>query len=476
MSSSRKAFFAGLLMLVFAVGCERMRSQPLNIVLITVDTLRADRLAPYGYEKVRSPHIQALADDGILFESAICDTTWTTPSVASVMTGKYPFEHGVRTLINRLPQSETTLAEVMAQQGYRTGAIVGSFPLDRRFGFAQGFDSYDDDVNTAYFGAAPEAPDEALFDGSSRDMWEWYSGRLRTQAYRPDDQVATRAIEWLDGNDSAPFFLWVHFFGPHEKPNAAIGGKRHGKNKRPAREVLYDRDVEKTDRQVGRVLDRIALDSRADRTVILFHSDHGQTLSEHEKPGHGFDLYDTNARVPLIIRLPGGERAGTRVARLVRNIDIFPTLAGLAGAKGRVGSRAQDLLSSSGGDEPHAYLETFLWTSAYAANDEKEVRDANKPRWGLRGLRTARFKLIVRAPIPGIELAPDEESLESAPKLYDLEADPGEELNVASVNPEQLTRMLELLGRYPDRVARSRETLELDASARESLQALGYLE
>jgi arylsulfatase A-like enzyme len=462
------------------LACRENPENRLNVVLITVDTLRADRLEPYGYRRARTPHIQRLAEEGILFEKAFCDTTWTTPSIASLLTGKYPFDHGLQTYLNRLSTDESTLAELLAEQGYRTGAIVASFPVDRRFGLAQGFESYDDEADKGYLdGTRSPGPKEEWFDGTKQEMWRWYMGRRMTRTYRTDHQVAKRAIEWLDRHDDDPFFLWVHFYGPHEKLKPR--SRRIGREKRRAmREAAYDRDVAITDRQVGRLLTRLGRDPRMDRTAIVFHSDHGETLSEREEPGHGFDLYETTAHVPLILRLPGGERGGTRSSRIVRNIDVFPTLLRLAEIDVPEGLPGRDLLIADQEEGAHAYIESFLHTSDYGADEAESVAGLHGFRWGLRGLRTSRWKLVVRTPIREDS---DETTVEAEPlpepvfELYDLEADPEERRNLASSEPEQLERLLALLQSYPATgPGEAGEPLELDAAARENLRALGYLE
>jgi arylsulfatase A-like enzyme len=273
----------------------------------------------------------------------------------------------------------------------------------------------------------------------------------------------------------------VHFYGPHEKLKRSPFRRMSRQKQRAMREAAYDRDVVVTDRQVGRLLARLERDPRMDRTAIVFQSDHGETLSEHEEPGHGFDLYETTAHVPLILRLPGGERGGTRSSRIVRNIDIFPTLLRLAGLEVPEDRPGQDLLAVREGDGGHAYIESFLHTSVYADDGVEPVTGLQGIRWGLRGLRTSRWKLVVRTPI---RERTDESTAEVEPlpepeiELYDLEADPEERSNLASSEPEQLERLLALLQSYPERGPGEAggETIGLDATARENLRALGYLE
>jgi len=446
-----------LLMGAFAAGCGNAdpSARP-NIVLITVDTLRADRVNPYGYEAIRTPAIQQLADEGVVFEKAFCDTTWTIPSVASTMTGKYPVEHGVRTPFDRLAQGETTLAELLRSHGYRTAAIVGSFPVDHRFGFDQGFDSYDDETSRPYVAAErPEPVKDEWFDGTRHERLQWYEQRMQGDAYRSDAEVADRVLGWLDANHEAPVFLWIHFFGPHQKP-ARTPQPTDPRERRIAMSEAYDRDVEDMDHHVGRVLARIRAHDSLNEAVIVFHSDHGETLVEHARPGHGNDLYETTAHIPLIVRLPHGERAGERVSHLVRNIDIFPTVLGLAGIPVPPGLPGQDLLTRHDDDRTHAYLEARLLRS-------------------LTGIRTPQWKLIVHGAERSFRgnRSPPSRKIE----LYDLADDPGELRDVASAEPGRVAAMLEVLRAYPQRAASPTPSVgELDREARDKLRALGYLE
>ena len=187
-------FAVGLALVVALGGCGGQSRQP-NIVLVTVDTLRADRLNPYGYRGTTTPHVARLAAEGIVFEQAVADVSWTVPSVASVLTGQYSFRHGVLTFYDRLAAEQTTIAEILRREGYRNAAIVGSYPLDRRFGFDQGFDVYDDEMTTPL--AKIRAREEGE-EGRKRDEWlGWMQDATATRGYRPDDEVADRAIAWL---------------------------------------------------------------------------------------------------------------------------------------------------------------------------------------------------------------------------------------------------------------------------------------
>lgn len=475
---ARNSFFALVfaLLVTLAAGCRRSEAPSPNIVLITVDTLRADRLNPYGYDKIETPAIGRLAREGIVFENAFCDSTWTLPSLASVMTGKYPIEHKVRSWHDRLAGEYETIAERLEKRGYLTAGIVGSCALDRHFGFDQGFDSYDDEMNKPLF----LDPDNVLDDpalqekGTTNDRWLF--SRLRSDAYRPDNEVADRAIAWLDHHDQHPFFLWVHFFGPHEKERPPKGSSPQWV---AAQIAAYDPAVEFADQQVGRLLERISSDPRNDQTVILFHSDHGQSLNEHGIFGHGTDLYDTTAHVPLIVRLPQQARAGERVRRLVRNLDIFPTILRLANAGSAGATDGHDLLSAGG--SPLTYLETYQLLGF--AHDQEVGGKTLRIGPTLRGLRSLDWKLIVRAPLaagppPGDPVLPaDFVASERKIELFHVSSDAAERHNLADARTEQVGEMLQTLDRFVDTPRRNPwQPAELDEAAKERLRSIGYLD
>lgn len=468
------------LFLVFA-GAAAPTEAPPNIVLITIDTLRADRLNSYGYEAIRTPETKRLADEGVVFENAFTETPWTLPALTSVMTGLYPAEHGVRTWHDRIGADRTTLAELLKRRGYATAAIVGSYALDRGFGFSQGFDSYDDDMNTALVsdGDVEEVP-EGSFDGSADQKNHWLLRRERADAYRPDDQVADRAIEWLDerGEANEPFFLWIHFFGPHEREKMLSLPPEERKAYLAKQIARYDPAVEVVDREVGRLLDRLRKDDDWARTAVILHSDHGQSLNEHHFFGHGFELYDTNVHVPMIVRLPNGERSGERVSRLVRNLDIFPTVLNLAGLDVPANTAGSDLLASGEGAEPHVFLasDSFIGLSAKDMEVDGETRRVGK---SLRGVRMLDWKLINRDPAPsGVdadEPLPDEFVAKGRKsRLYDMTKDPREFSDLAGERPELVGQLQSMVDGHTAKRRASGSARELDAATRERLNALGY--
>jgi arylsulfatase A-like enzyme len=468
------------------LGCTSSPDRP-NIVLVTVDTLRADRLGPYGYEKVETPAIARLAREGVLFENAFADASWTLPSLSSVMTGKYPTRHLVRTWNDRLHPDHRTLAEILKDHGYATAAIVGSYPLDRFFGLARGFDYYDDEMTTALYEKRPgdDAPPPTQSrpnpeTTSPQERAAWQKNRELHNAYRSDDDVADEAIGWLERNRGAPFFLWVHFFGPHERGKRQFLDAEARKRMVAAQAARYDSDVEEMDRQVGRFLEELRRDHRFPTTAVVFHSDHGQSLLEHGTFGHGFDLYDTSVHVPLIVRLPYGKRAGERVRELVRNLDIFATVVDLARADADLFD-SRHLLGSRPATDNHVYMEThheLAFTTKHVEVGEQRRRVGRT----LRGIRTDRHKLIVQQPT----LAAGEERGDPLPEdfvadgskvfLFDVTEDTGEHRDLTDNRVDQVTVLRGVLDGHQDEAGRQvADPVDLGEDAKERLRSLGYL-
>jgi arylsulfatase A-like enzyme/Tfp pilus assembly protein PilF len=385
-----------------------------NVLLVTIDTLRADRIGAYGYRAAETPHLDALAAEGVVFESAFTHSPVTLSSHATLLTGRLPFQHGVRSnSLYQLPEEEVTLAEILRAAGYHTAAFVSAAALDRRFQLTQGFATYDDDVN-------------AVRDG----------GLI---AERSAAEVSGRATAWLEKAEATrPFFLWVHFFDPHH-PYAPPEPYRSRFASSP-----YDGEIAYCDREVGRLIERLKRMGAVDDTIVVVASDHGEGLGEHGEQTHGIFVYDSTLRVPLIMAGPGipkGARDGRRPVGLV---DVLPTVLGRLGLSTEAASSGRDLFREE--PAPFLYAETYLTRDFY--------------RWSpLQALRSERYKLI-KAP---------------KPELYDLGADPVEERNLVDEEAgmaDQIGSRLEALlaasegkdGSYqPDPVLLSR------------LQSLGYL-
>jgi len=385
-----------------------------RIVLVTIDTLRADFVSAYESANATTPNLDGLAESGVRFTAAISPAPLTLPSHASILTGLDPPHHGVRDNTTfALPDDLATLPETLARESWATAAFLGSFILDRQYGLARGFDTYDDAMG---------------LQGSRR---------VYGIPERPASRVVDAALDWLE---DAPdqFFLWVHFFDPHapwEGPNSAEPYER------------YAAEVERTDAQIGRLVAAVRARWPGSDTLFVATSDHGESLGEHGEGTHSLGIYDATQRVPLILS-GAGLPPGTVVDAVVRLVDLVPTLLALAELPPLTGLDGRDVtpLTEGAPDPGHfAYLETLAPRLAYG--------------WSpLLGLRNADFK-YVRAP---------------RPELYDLHADPGETHNLASDRRDVAERFDALLS---ERLADTRvERFGLPPNAEEQrmLEELGY--
>jgi len=264
-----------------------------NLLLITIDTLRPDRLSCYSSEHLKTPQIDSLAGRGFLFTRAFAHTPSTLPSHANILLGATPLYHGVHDNSNFIVREEfLTLAEHLKSFGYSTGAFVGAFPLDSRFGLTQGFDFYDD--NYGY-----------------KDSQEF------TYVERKAEVVVEKSINWLktEGN---PWFLWIHLFDPHQRyyPPQPFRAQYKGK--------LYDGEVAYVDFALGKLFEYLEQNKLYDKTLVIFTGDHGESLGEHGEPTHGYFAYNSTLWVPLIISFPGIKPG--KVEQGVGHADIFPTV------------------------------------------------------------------------------------------------------------------------------------------------------
>jgi arylsulfatase A-like enzyme len=476
----RKTLLLSVAVACIAIGAAAWRLWPSrrpNVILITIDTLRADRLSCYGYTKHRTPNFDRLAQEGVLFENAFCDVTWTIPSMASVMTGRYATVHGLRSSFQRLSPEATTLAELLSARGIHTAALIASFPLDSMFGLDQGFALYDDDVaHGAFSGEVLPVQKEP---GNRKELRQFFMYRAVHAAYRPDNEQSDRAIRWLREERQEPFFLWLHYWGPHEKPQpTGDPAEQLGRQREQ-----YDPDVVEADAQVGRVLATLdELGLRA-RTAVILHADHGQSLTEHDYFGHGRDVYDPCQHVPLLMRLPDRLPSGLRIRRLVRNIDLFPTMLDLMGVKLTVpvdgGSLLPLIAGKNNGEPEEVYVETYLSANSLFAD---LIGPNNDTPLGFRrlGVRTAKWKFIVNDPIPLLDeddpapVTPEMRAQYYSEELYDLRADPGETTNVIGTHADLAASFWKKMGDYQTRRGPGSENIKLDDASRERLRSLGY--
>ena len=403
------------LAMTLGCGASAPSSKPAarNLLLITVDTLRADHVGAYGYAKARTPVLDGLARAGAMFDRAYAASPVTLPSHATLLTGRYPPGHGSRDNGLRVSAEVPTLATVLHARGVRTAAFVAAFPLDHQFGLNRGFDVYGDQI--------PRGPD----------------GRVANE--RPASQVVDDAIAWLRTRDQGPstkdqFFLWVHLFEPH----APYGDPSTG---RPAVD-RYDDEIATADREIGRLLG--ALGTARSDTLIVAAGDHGEAFGEHGEYAHSIFVYDTTLRVPLLVSGPA-VAAGSRIADAVTLADVAPTVLRLLGAP---------LGEMDGIDVSPAFGGTALpRREQYAESFAPLVEFGWAP---LRSIRSGRWKLVA---------APK-------PELFDVEKDPGEQTNLVASQPVVARDLQARADRYSP--ASLPTTASANAEAAERLRALGY--
>jgi choline-sulfatase len=395
-----------------------------HVLIVTLDTLRADRLGSYGYAGARTPALDALAARGVRFDDAITVQPLTLPAHASLFTGTFPPWHAVRDNGGfYLDEDQVTLAEVLSDRGYRTGGFVGAFVLDRRWGIAQGFDHYVDDFELGEV------------EGPGMDAIQ-----------RRGAEVVDHALEWLRQPSDQPFFAWVHLYDPHTPYEAPEPFRSEFPR---TLDGAYDAEVAYTDAQVGRLLDWLDSAGVRDRTLVVVLADHGEMLGEHEEMTHGFFIYEASVRIPLIVAGPGIDPRV--VGDQVRIVDVKPTVLDLLGLP--VPEPVQGVsvrpLMAGGRMELLAYAESWYPRYQYGWSELLSVRDG-------------RYKYI-RAP---------------RPELYDLHRDPGERHNLASEQPgtaDALDRALSDLLERTAGAAAARGPERIEPEVEERLRALGYV-
>jgi arylsulfatase A-like enzyme/Tfp pilus assembly protein PilF len=403
-----------------------VRAADLNVLLITLDTTRADRIHTYGFEAAATPNLDRLAAEGVTFDRAVAPAPLTLPAHSTMFTGKSPPAHGVRDNGGFfLREAELTLAEHLKAHGYRTGGFVGAYVLDSKWGLAQGFDDYVDDFDLTR---------ERSLSLSSID--------------RPANEVTDRALGWLDGAAGSKFFAWVHYYDAHSPYDPPEPFTSRFANRPYVGEVAF------VDSEIGRLLAWLDQRGAADRTVVIALGDHGESLGEHGEGTHAFFIYESVLHVPFIVRAPYESMAGRRVGDVVRAVDLLPTIADLVGLPAPDGIEGRSL--------------TPLMTGAVRELGLDAYAEAMYPRfhfgWSdLRALRSGRFKYIA---------AP-------RPELYDLETDPRELRNLYEPRRALADRMavrLEAIERaFAPPEERSTVVVEVDPDARDRLAALGYV-
>ncbi len=410
--------------LVVAAACGRTTRAPANVLVVTLDTLRADRVGAYGYAAARTPVLDGLAARGARFSAATTTTPLTLSAHTSLFTGMWPTAHGVRDNTGfYVDDALTTLAEQLKGHGYRTGGFVGAFVLDARWGIAQGFDHYFDEFDL------------------SEDVGPGLDAIQRRGA-----EVVDAAMAWLKQPDPKPFFAWVHLYDPHTPYDAPA---EYAARFPATRDGAYDAEVAYTDAQLGRLLAALEADGRLANTIVVVLADHGEQLGEHREQSHGFFIYDAAVQVPLIIAAPGV--AARVVSDQVRIIDVMPTVLELAGVDIPAAVQGASLKPALGGARQPLLAYSESWYPRFHFG------------WSeLRAVRDGRYKFIQ---------APRRE-------LYDLAADPRELNNLAASDPARadgLERALRALVAQTSRAGASTGPQPVDAAAEQRLRALGYV-
>lgn len=404
----------GLILANSLLSAQTSREQP-SIILISVDTLRADHLSSYSPKRRPTPNMDRLAEGGTLFSAVSSQVPLTLPSHVSMLTSTYPFENGVQDNGERLSPGAVTLATILKERGYRTGAFVGGFVLDRHFGLDQGFDTYD-----SSFGAqATKASDP---------------GDIK----RSGAEVTRVAMQWLKQNSKQPFFLFLHLYDLHTPYNLSADDKaKYGEG--------YDGELGYVDDVIGGFWKFLEAEKLVDRSLVVLTSDHGESLGDHGETTHGFFIYQSTLHVPLIIHWPANKRLlPDRSESPSALVDIVPTILSAIKVPLPASLKGRNLLQSDEGD---IYSESLYPQRHFAAN-------------ALTGLRRGRYKYI-EAP---------------KPELFDLEQDPQELRNLSTSKEPIAAAFRERLNQF--RRARKSNVAErapLNPDAVEKLRALGYL-
>ena len=438
------SLLAGLMAAALVASCglpgSGSQGKPWNVLLVTFDTTRADRIGCYGNTRIQTPTLDHLATEGVRFARDLTAVPITAPSHSSILTGRYPIAHGVRDNgLFVLGSEQLTLAEMLRGHGYATAAAVGAYPLISRFGLNQGFDLFDDHLTGLFedYLGKRTVPKENLFFDERRAA-----------------QVNEAVLPWLDEHAgpkaAAPFFVWVHYFDPHQPFEPAPPYDQL------YADDLYNGEIAYADSRLGFLLDHLDRLGALDHTLVVFTADHGEGLGEHNELTHAMLAYNSTLHVPLIIRPPAGAApAGKVVDSWVSSVDIVPTVLDLLGFDPPEGLQGHSLVP--------------LWQEGAQPSHRSTVRYAENlsPRlshgWG-------ELRVLFEGPLKYI--------YGPRPELYDLDADPHELHNLIADQPEVASRMRDHLEVFLQRnaVPGASTTEAIDDEVRRRLQSLGYLQ
>ena len=427
--NSRSKYLARALLLVVIIAAgvwllQRLASPTQGIrqvILISIDTCRADYLSCYGYSRQTTPNIDAIAAEGILFENTISPVPLTLPAHSSMLTGTIPPYHGVHTNPDyQLSKSNLTLAELLKENGFRTAAIISAFVLDSQFGISQGFDTYNDRFEEAHRGVGP--------------------------LQRKGGESTRFAVEWLEQQKEEKSFLFLHYFDPHSDYVPPEPFASRFVDNPYAGEVAY------TDQCIGQVLRKLKKLGLYDSSLIIITADHGEMLGEHGEQDHGYFIYQSAIKVPLIFK-PPGSRKSQRISDLVGIVDIMPTICSMLEIEVPGQVQGQDLSPYFSQKKPAAADRQI-----YCETMEPLSFDANS----LQGVVSSRFKYIQT----------------TRPELYDLIEDPTESNNLVELYPQRARIMKDALAELLEQSARENamdSKLGLGEHDLRRLESLGYV-
>ncbi len=424
----------GMVPLLLVSGCSQEVERPLNLVLITIDTLRPDRLGYTGHERATSPVIDGLAREGVVFENNYSVSGWTLPSVVSLLTGRYPRDHGATDFHLSKAKSVSTLAEIMTARGYDSRGFVSHVLLRPHYGVAEGFGAFDYSV---------------LNRGNPHDV----------ATARPLTDLALEALDEM----RTPFFLWVHYFDPHFEYLLHEEWAEFGELELDR----YDQEIAHTDAEIGRLIAKLKQLEAYDQTVIALTADHGEEFGEHGGKWH-FTLMDEVMRVPLILRAPSMEPR--RIETITEQIDLLPTVLGLLqiDVDKELDLPGRDILSApfAGGADPRPiYIE----------------RD-RPPPYKQRGVIFGGHKLIFieladvsKIPKRSLGTQGSVDNVRTGVFLYDLVNDPQEENNIYVKDHPKAKELFGLLANHFSKGEVVGDSVDVDEALRDKLRSLGYI-
>jgi arylsulfatase A-like enzyme len=449
-----------------ARGRQRAEAPPAagNVLFIVVDTLRADHLPAYGYERGATPHLDAFVTDAVRFDQFFANSSWTRPSFASILTGRYASSHGVMSKADQLPDAAVTLPEALADAGFYTSGFVTNYNVAPYFNFQQGFDEYTYLEPEFVLGADDAAAKLLLVQFLRQSIEKAYARMGRVDpgsAYQDAETVNREIVAWLDHAPEAPWMVFAAYMDPHdpyyEHPYSGSGYARAAhQNPRPEEaprlRELYDGEITYWDEHFGRLVEDLKSRGLYDDLTIVVTSDHGEEFHDHGGFWHGTTLYDEQLRVPLFVKLPGNARGGTSVRHWAQTIDLMPTLLQQLGVPVPEGVQGVDIFEGSDrlfAEESH----------------EGNVLSAVRERTG-----TDEHKLITANAgnprgLPEIE-------------VFDVIEDPGEQHDLSTERHELTSTLAEALveaSRAATEGALEQQVVEMDETTREHLCRIGYL-